>query len=397
LQGLFWWTRVRLPKSIAAAWLDPGGQIGYLLAGRHAGYGVIQIPLPSKKEYPMPTIDLRSDTVTQPTEAMRRAVARARLGDDVFGEDPTVYELEALAAERTGKEAALFVPSGTMANLVSLLTHCGRGDEIILGDQAHIFYYEQGGCAQVGGIHPRTVPNRPDGTLDLLAVHQAIRPDDVHFPRTRLIVLENTHNRCGGTPLPPPYLQEVADLAAAHAIKIHVDGARIFNAAAALGVTVKTLAQTADSLSFCLSKGLAAPVGSLVCSNADFIHQARRNRKVLGGGMRQAGVLAAAGIVALETMPARLAEDHANARRLADGLHRLSGIEIDPAKVHTNIVYARIKPPAPPAADIVTRLNAENVKVLATGPDQIRAVTHHGITAADIEATLEVFRGIMAP
>jgi threonine aldolase len=345
----------------------------------------------------MPMIDLRSDTVTQPTEAMRRAMAAARLGDDVFGEDPTVYALEALAAKLTGKEAALFVPSGTMANLVSLLTHCGRGDEIILGDQAHIFYYEQGGSAQVGGIHPRTVPNRTDGTLDLGAVVQAIRPDDVHFPRTRLIVLENTHNRCSGAPLPPAYLQEAADLAAAHAIKIHVDGARIFNAAAALGVTVKALAQTANSLSFCLSKGLAAPVGSLVCSSADFIQRARRNRKVLGGGMRQAGVLAAAGIVALETMTDRLAEDHANARRLADGLHRLPGIEIDPARVRTNIVYARIKPPAPPAAEIVARLNAQNVKVLAIGPDQIRAVTHHGITEADIERSLEVFRGIMAP
>ena len=345
----------------------------------------------------MPPIDLRSDTVTQPTEAMRHAMAAARLGDDVFGEDPTVCALEALAAELTGKEAALFVPSGTMANLVSLLTHCGRGDEIILGDQAHIFCYEQGGSAQVGGIHPRTIPNRPDGTLDLGDVRQAIRPDDVHYPRTRLIVLENTHNRCYGTPLPPAYLQEAAELAAAQAIKIHVDGARIFNAAAALGVSVQSLAQPAASLSFCLSKGLAAPVGSLVCSSADFIQRARRNRKVLGGGMRQAGVLAAAGIVALETMTERLAEDHANARRLADGLHRLPGMAIDPARVRTNIVYAEIKPSAPPASEVVARLNAAGVKVLATGPAQIRAVTHHGITEANIKHTLDVFRTIMAP
>jgi threonine aldolase len=345
----------------------------------------------------MTTIDLRSDTVTQPTEAMRRAMAAAALGDDVFGEDPTVQELETRAARMTGKEAALFVPSGTMANLVSLLTHCGRGDEIILGDQAHIFYYEQGGCAQVGGIHPRTVPNRPDGTLDLAAVGLAIRPDDDHFPRTRLIVLENTHNRCSGTPLSPTYLQAVADLAADHGISVHVDGARLFNAAAALGVEVKQLARCADSLSFCLSKGLAAPVGSLVCSRADFIQRARRNRKVLGGGMRQAGVLAAAGIVALETMTERLAEDHANAHHLAHGLHDLPGVRLDPASVHTNIVYARLESPAPVAAELVDRLNAKGVKVLATGPDQIRAVTHHGITEADIERTLDVFRGIMVP
>ncbi len=343
----------------------------------------------------MTAIDLRSDTVTQPTETMRRAMAAAALGDDVFGEDPTVEQLETLAASLTGKEAALFVPSGTMANLVSLLTHCGRGDEIILGDQAHIFYYEQGGCAQLGGIHPRTVPNRPDGTLDLEAVRHAIRPDDAHFPRTRLIALENTHNRCSGTPLPPAFLEAVAELAADHGIRIHVDGARIFNAAAALGVDVKQLARTADSLSFCLSKGLAAPVGSLVCSDAEFIQQARRSRKVLGGGMRQAGVLAAAGIVALETMTDRLAEDHANARRLAEGLHGLPGVHLEPETVRTNIVFARLASPA--AAETAAQLNAGGVKVLATAPDQIRAVTHHGITEAHIERALEVFRGITAP
>ncbi|MDJ0885477.1 MAG: low-specificity L-threonine aldolase, partial [Desulfobacterales bacterium] len=318
----------------------------------------------------MSTIDLRSDTVTQPTDAMRRAMAEARLGDDVFGEDPTIRRLEELAADLTGKEAALFVPSGTMANLVCLLTHCGRGDEFIVGDQAHIFYYEQGGSAQVGGIHPRTVPNLTDGTLDLEGVRHAIRPDDVHFPRTRLIALENTHNRCSGTPLPPDYLQKVADLAAANGLRIHVDGARIFNAAAALGVSVKRLAGAADSLSFCLSKGLAAPVGSLVCSDGNFVMQARRYRKVLGGGMRQAGVLAAAGIVALETMTTRLAEDHANAQHLARGLSALPGIELNPENVRTNIVYFNLAPPAPSAAEIVDRLSERGIKVLATGPNQ---------------------------
>ncbi len=340
----------------------------------------------------MSTIDLRSDTVTLPTEAMRRAMAEALLGDDVFGEDPTVRQLEKLAAELTGKEDALFVPSGTMANLVSLLTHCGRGDEFIVGDQAHIFYYEQGGSAQVGGIHPRTVTNRPDGTLDLEAVRHAIRPNDDHFPRSRLIAIENTHNRCHGTPLPPAFLRKVASLADDHGLKVHVDGARIFNAAAALGVSVSRLAEWADSLSFCLSKGLAAPVGSLVCARHDFIVQARRHRKVLGGGMRQAGVLAAAGIVALETMTERLVEDHANAQRLARGLAAMPGVRIDPATVRTNIVYVDFEPSAPPVTTVVTRLAKQGLRVLATGPEQIRAVTHFGITSEDIGRALAAFQ-----
>ncbi len=340
----------------------------------------------------MNPIDLRSDTLTLPTADMRRAMAEARLGDDVFGEDPTVRRLEEMAADIAGKQAALFVPSGTMANLVSLLTHCGRGDEFIVGDQAHIFYYEQGGSAQVGGIHPRTVANRPDGTLDLEAVAHAIRADDVHFPRSRLIALENTHNRCNGTPLPPEYLGEVAALAAGHGLKVHVDGARIFNAAAALGVTVRQLAEDADSLSFCLSKGLAAPVGSLVCSDTHFIMQARRHRKVLGGGMRQAGVLAAAGIVALKTMTDRLGEDHANARQLAEGLAPHRAVRIAPAAIRTNIVYIDFEPSAPPVAETVARLSEHNVRVLATGPRQIRAVTHFGINSEDIEQALAAFR-----
>ena len=340
----------------------------------------------------MNPIDLRSDTLTLPTPNMRRAMAEARLGDDVFGEDPTIRRLEEMAADMAGKQAALFVPSGTMANLVSLLTHCGRGDEFIVGDQAHIFYYEQGGSAQVGGIHPRTVANRPDGTLDLETVAHAIRADDVHFPRSRLIARENTHNRCNGTPLSPDYLGEVAALAAGHGLKVHVDGARIFNAAAALGVTVRELAQDADSLSFCLSKGLAAPVGSLVCSDTHFIMQARRHRKVLGGGMRQAGVLAAAGIVALETMTDRLGEDHAHARQLAEGLATQQAVRMDPAAVRTNIVYIDFESSAPPVTATVARLAEHNVHVLATGPRQIRAVTHFGITAEDIEQALAAFR-----
>ena len=343
----------------------------------------------------MHLVDLRSDTVTLPTEAMRRAMATAELGDDVFGEDPTVVRLEALAAEMTGKEAAMLVPSGTMANLICLLTHCGRGEEVILGDQAHIFYYEQGGSAAVGGIHPRTVPNQPDGKLDLTAVRDSIRADDPHFPRTRLIAVENTHNRCSGTPLEAAYLQAVADLAAEHGLRVHMDGARIFNAAAALDVPVADLAGPMDSLSFCLSKGLSAPVGSLVCGRETFIRKARRNRKVLGGGMRQAGVIAAAGIVALQEMTGRLVDDHRNARRLAEGLSAMRRARIDPERIRTNIVYVNLDPEAGPAAEIVARLTDAGVRVGATGPYQFRAVTHYGIHKEDIDRALKAFALIL--
>jgi len=343
----------------------------------------------------MHLIDLRSDTVTLPTEAMRRAMATAELGDDVFGEDPTVVRLEALAAEMTGKAAAMLVPSGTMANLICLLTHCGRGEEVILGDQAHIFYYEQGGSAAVGGIHPRTVPNHPDGTLDLTAVRDSIRAEDPHFPRTRLIAVENTHNRCSGTPLKPAYLQAVADLAAEHGLRVHMDGARIFNAAAALNVPVADLAGPVDSLSFCLSKGLSAPVGSLVCGHKVFVQKARRNRKVLGGGMRQAGVIAAAGIVALQEMTGRLVDDHRNARRLAEGLSAMRHARIDPERIRTNIVYVNLDPEGRPAAEIVARLSDAGVRVGATGPYQFRAVTHYGIRQEDIDRALKAFAHIL--
>ncbi|HUW09855.1 MAG TPA: low-specificity L-threonine aldolase, partial [Anaerolineae bacterium] len=265
-------------------------------------------------------IDLRSDTFTKPTPAMLAAMFRADVGDDVFGEDPTVNRLEAIAAERLGKEAAVFVASGTMGNLICLLAHCGRGDEVILGDQSHTYVYEQGGSSALGGIHPRPLPNQPDGTIDLDAMEGAIRGLNIHFPPTRLICLENTHNRCGGAVLTVDYMRSVGKLARDHEIALHLDGARLFNAAVALGVDVKELVADADSVTFCLSKGLAAPVGSVVCGSSDFVAQARRARKVVGGGWRQAGVIAAAGIVALEQMVDRLADDHANAKRLAEGL-----------------------------------------------------------------------------
>ncbi|MGD8367293.1 MAG: low-specificity L-threonine aldolase [Desulfobacterales bacterium] len=339
----------------------------------------------------MTLIDLRSDTVTLPTGAMRKAMAEARVGDDVFGEDPTVRLLEEMAADRLGKEAALYVSSGTMANLVSQMTHCGRGDEMILGDQSHIFFYEQGGSAAIGGIHPRTVPNRDDGTVDLDAVAAAVRADDVHFPRSRLLVLENTHNRCNGSPLDVSFMQTAGRVARRHGLAIHVDGARIFNAAVSLGRTPAELAAEADSISFCLSKGLCAPVGSLVCGTRDFIAKARRVRKVLGGGMRQAGVIAAAGVVALNEMVDRLAEDHENARRLAEGLCEIDGFSVAPDRVRTNIVFIGTAGTGATAADVVQRLKGRGVLCLASAPNTLRAVTHHPITRSDIEQALEAF------
>jgi len=345
----------------------------------------------------MHVVDLRSDTVTLPSDEMREAMAQAELGDDVFGEDPTVNRLERMAAERVGKEAGLFVASGTMGNLTSILTHCRRGEEVILGDQSHTFIYEGGGIAALGGIHPHTIPNQPDGTLRLDDIEAAIRPDNVHFPRTRLICLENTHNRCCGVPLTPQYTGAVADLARRRGLDIHLDGARLFNAAVALGVNVKELAASVDSLSICLSKGLAAPVGSVICGSKAFIAEARRVRKVLGGGMRQAGVLAAAGIVALEKMVDRLREDHDNARRLAEGIAGIEGLAIDPANVHTDIVYFDVVGTGLAADTLIKRMSDRGVRMLSVGPKRIRAVTHYGITADDIERTIGVLEEVAKP
>jgi len=343
----------------------------------------------------MHIIDLRSDTLTKPTEAMRRAMAEAEVGDDVWGEDPTVIRLEAMGAELMGKEAGLFVASGTMGNLVCLLTHCGRGDEMIVGDQAHTYIYEQGGSAALGGIHPRPLRNQPDGTLALDEIEAAIRTDNVHFPRTRLICLENTHNRCGGAVLTREYMRSVGVLARRHGIALHLDGARIFNAAVALGVEAKTLAEECDSVTFCLSKGLGAPVGSVVCGNRDFIAEARRARKVVGGGWRQAGVIAAAGIVALEQMVDRLAEDHANARRLADGLAVLPGIVLDPARVQTDIVIFELHCSDMTPEDLAARMAERGVRVGAIGGKRLRAVTNYHVTPDDIEAALGKFGRVL--
>ncbi len=341
-------------------------------------------------------VDLRSDTVTQPTDEMRQAMANAIVGDDVFGDDPTVNRLEAMAAERLGKEAALFVASGTMGNLVALLTHCGRGHEIILGDQSHTFINEAGGSSALGGIHPHTVKNQPDGTMALADLEGAIRHEgNVHYPRTRLICLENTHNYCSGTPLTIEYTRAVGELAHSHGLALHIDGARIFNAAVALGVDASELAGPADSISFCLSKGLGSPVGSLLCGSRGFINEARRQRKIVGGGMRQVGILAAAGIVSLEKMVDRLADDHANARRLSEGICTIPGLVCRP--VHTNIVFFDLAPSAKiNAEDLATALEQKNVRMLAMGDRALRAVTHCWIDAEDIDVALKAMRQVMA-
>ena len=343
----------------------------------------------------MRIVDMRSDTITQPTPSMRRAMFEAEVGDDVFGEDPTVNRLEAMVAERLGKDAALFVASGTMANLVSQLTHCGRGDEIILGDQSHMFFYEQGGASALGGIHPRSLENKPDGTMDLQDIEAAIRPDDVHFPRTKLIVLENTHNRCNGCPLDVGYIHFAAELARRYGLKLHIDGARLFNAAIALGVDAKDLVAEADSVSICLSKGLAAPVGSVVAGTKDFISKARRNRKVVGGGMRQAGILAAAGIVALTEMVDRLADDHENARILAEGIEKIEGLSIAPDRVSTNIVYIDVIRKNLTAKLLTEKLDGLGIRMLATGPKQMRAVTNYHVTSEGIAYALTAISKIM--
>ena len=342
----------------------------------------------------MKPIDLRSDTVTQPTPAMREAMYRAEVGDDVYGEDPTVSRLEEMAAERVGKEAALFVVSGTMGNLVALLTHCGRGDEVILGDRSHTFIYEQSGMAALGGISPHPIPNQADGTLRLDDIASAIRPDNPHFPRTRLLALENTHNICDGTAIPAAYIAQAAELAHASGLKVHLDGARVFNAATALQVDVRELVHTVDSVMFCLSKGLCAPVGSMLLGSSDFIAEARRARKVVGGGMRQAGVIAAAGIVALERMVDRLGEDHARAERLRQGLVEIQGIEVGP--VTTNIMYIRIAEDVPgPPLEIGTALANRGVLLNSRGGGRFRAVTHYGIDDEDIETAIDAVRDVV--
>ncbi|HEY8491035.1 MAG TPA: low-specificity L-threonine aldolase [Dehalococcoidia bacterium] len=340
-------------------------------------------------------IDLRSDTVTLPPPEMRRAMAEAELGDDVYGEDPTVNRLEAMMAERLGKEAGLFTASGTMSNLVALLTHCQRrGTEVILGEEAHILQYEVGGAAGLGGLQLRPVPNTPRGMLDLEALERTVRGRNIHWPETGLICVENTHNRCGGAALTPADMAAGRAVAARHGgIPIHLDGARIFNAAVALGVPAADLARDADSVAVSLSKGLACPVGSVLCGSGEFIARARKYRKMVGGGMRQAGVLAAAGVYALEHMVDRLAEDHENARRLAAGLAEIPGLNVDAAAVQTNIVLIRVDGGS--AAAFLARLRAVDVLATESGPETARMVTHYGIERAHVDEALVRIRRAM--
>jgi threonine aldolase len=323
---------------------------------------------------------------------MRHAMANAELGDDVFGEDPTVNRLEALMAERLGKQAGLFVPSGTMGNITALLTHCGRGDEVILGDLSHSFLYEAGGMAALGGIHPFTVPNQSDGTLQLNDIESAIRGDNPHFPISRLICLENTHNRCGGVPLTSEYTRQVGDLTRRYSLKLHIDGARIFNAAIALDVSAAELTAPADSIMICLSKALCAPVGSVLCGDEDFIQRARRVRKQLGGGMRQAGVIAAAGIVALENMIDRLAEDHQRARILAERLRDFPGLILELERPPTNMVYLQFTKDAPISAPQLAQICSEKgIKLSPLGSHRMRMVVHYWIDDQAIDTVVRAF------
>ncbi len=351
----------------------------------------------------MPPIDLRSDTVTRPTDEMRRAMAAAEVGDDVFGDDPTVNELEARAARLLGKEAGVFVASGTMGNLVSLMAHLPRGYEAIAGASTHTVMDEAGGHAVVVGATVRPLQERPDGTLDPSEIAGAFRdPEDLHEPITGLVVLENTHAHSGGRPLSVEYVRTVGAIAHERGVPLHIDGARFFNAVVALGTTPRELAASADSVTFCLSKGLSAPVGSVVVGGREFVARARRARKLLGGGMRQVGVLAAAGLVALQDGEAgmidRLAEDHANARRLAEGLAGLDGIRspggiaqpgademLDPARTVTNFVLFRV---ARDRGAFLAALEARGVLMVPYADGQVRAVTHHGIDASDITRVL---------
>lgn len=329
-------------------------------------------------------IDLRSDTVSKPSEAMRRAMYEAEVGDDVFGDDPTVNRLEAMAAERLGKEAALFVPSGTMANLVALMTHTRPGDEILLGDQSHIFNYEVAGSARIANVQAHALRNLRNGSLDAAEVAAAIREPNIHTPRNPLLCLENTHNRCGGAALSLDEMDRLTSLAQGNGLQVHLDGARIFNAQAALDAPAARISRDCNTVSFCFSKGLGCPVGSILCGTSEFIGEARRNRKMLGGGMRQAGVLAAAAIYALEHNVDRLANDHRNAKRLAEGLRRYDAFV--PNDPETNIVVADII-----RGDLGEWLRAfrdAGVLAVAFGPQRMRMVTHLDISDEDTDEAL---------
>jgi threonine aldolase len=334
-------------------------------------------------------VDLRSDTVTLPTEEMLEAMRHAKLGDDVYGEDPTVNELEAKAAERMGKEAAVLVPSGTMANLVSLMSNTRRGDLVILESEAHMYWYEVGGLSAVAGLLPWPLKSK-FGMLDPMDIEAAIRPKNIHFPEPTLICVENTHNRHGGTVANPEQVQAIGEVARKHGTRLYMDGARIFNASIALGVDVREFTKYVDNLMFCLSKGLSCPVGSVVVGDKDFVERARKNRKVLGGGMRQAGIIAAAGIVALDKMVDRLADDHKNARLLAESCARVDGLSVDLARVQSNMVVLDVTSVVADEMLFCSRLKEKGVLAGSVGKGRIRLVTHRGIERSDVEGAFDV-------
>jgi threonine aldolase len=344
----------------------------------------------------MEYIDLRSDTVTKPTPEMREAMAEAEVGDDVYMDDPTVNKLQEKAADMLGKEDSLFVPSGTMGNLLALLVHCQRGDEAIVGNKSHIYLNEAGGMSALGGIHPHPVANQVDGTLDLDDILASIQTEDVHHTITRLICLENTQNVCGGMALSAEYTRSVGKIAQDNNLSLHIDGARIFNAAAAQKVSVKELVAPADSVMFCLSKGLAAPVGSMLVGTKKFINRARHLRKMLGGGMRQAGVLAAAGLISLEKMTGRLEQDHIRARKLADGLKNIRGLSLDLGSPYTNMIYLNL------ADDLLVKgeqicMEMEKLGVLVDMgySKQFRLVTHYWVDDAAVNKAVEAFNQVL--
>ncbi|WP_086984293.1 low-specificity L-threonine aldolase [Vibrio aphrogenes] len=328
-------------------------------------------------------MDFRSDTVTQPTQAMRQAMATAMVGDDVYGDDPTINELEAWAAQRHGFEAALFTSSGTQANLLALMSHCERGDEYLCGQQAHNYKFEGGGAAVLGSIQPQPIENEPDGTLCFKKLAQAIKPDDIHFAQTKLLSLENTIN---GKVLPLEYLQQAREFADQHQLQLHLDGARVYNAAVALNVDIKAISCHFDSMTVCLSKGLAAPIGSLLLGPKTFIQKARRIRKMLGGGMRQAGILAAAGKIALTEQVERLAIDHANAKKLALGLDKITGFQVNVEHVQTNIVFAKVAPTLDMAA---LKHHLHECGILIGTGNPLRFVLHNDIQTEDIDVLLQ--------
>ena len=345
--------------------------------------------------YQLKEIDLRSDTVTLPTDEMREAMNNAEVGDDVYQEDPTVNRLEELAAKKLGQETALFVPSGTMGNLIAVLTHCQRGDEVILEMDSHIYYYEVGGMSAVAGVIPRLIAG-DKGILNPQDIKRALREENLHYPKATLICLENTHNRAGGTIVPPEVIEEICQLAHQRNIQVHLDGARIFNAAIALNIEPALLTKNVDSVMFCLSKGLSAPVGSILAGSKEFIQRARKNRKMLGGGMRQAGILAAAGIIAIENMVERLEEDHKNARILGDGLADIGGIKVDLETVQTNMVYLDLNKSGMDTYQFLPKLAEYNILGSPRPPTKVRLVTHYGISEEDIYTTIKAIKEIVS-